>query len=240
MHKILEKLVSLQEIDAKLQNLEIGKGDLPAKVQTLSAEIIRLQDLLAVKNIACAGYHAEFAQVGNEIALHEERLKKYRVQLYAVKTNKEYDAMTSEIETAEKKVDDLKFRKLELEELIEQVEGEIQTLTEKIREHETILSGLQHELQQKLLITHEEESELSSRRQKLVQEVPKQILSTYERIRQARGGYAVAELQNNACSHCSSRIPSQRGLEIRMMNKLNLCEVCGRILVWRAEQTQSL
>ncbi|HQG46666.1 MAG TPA: hypothetical protein PLG50_13490, partial [bacterium] len=47
-----------------------------------------------------------------------------------------------------------------------------------------------------------------------------------------RGGIAVAFLKDGSCSECSTRIPPQRGLEIRMMNHIYLCEVCGRIMLY--------
>ena len=84
--------------------------------------------------------------------------------------------------------------------------------------------------------TRDEEHKLFREREETVKGLPRQILSTYNRIRSGRGGVALAMLRDGACSECSSRIPPQRGLEIRQMDKLYLCEVCGRIMIWLPEE----
>lgn len=236
MHKILETIMNLQEIDSQLQKLELGKGDLPAKVKALSGEVERTRETLSQKTAEHAAYLAEKGSVDLQVTLIKDRLNKYKVQQYQVKNNKEYDAITTEIETALKNKDDQEYRSEELKEMIAQSAVEITQVKARLKELEESLASLRVELEDKLAITHEEEKALIAKRQTVVPQVPKPILSTYERIRQGRGGYAVATLQQGACSQCSSRVPPQRGLEIRMMSKINLCEVCGRILVWKPEE----
>jgi uncharacterized protein len=239
LHKILETIMNLQDIDTQLQKLELGKGDLPAKVKAFSGEVERTREILSQKKANHAANLAEQASVDLQVTLVKDRLNKYKVQQYQVKNNKEYDAITTEIETALKNKDDLEYRIEELKEMIALAEKEIEHTEAHLKELEESLTSLRAELEKKLAITHEEEKALIAKRQTVVPLVPKPILSTYERIRQGRGGYAVAMLQQGACSQCSSRVPPQRGLEIRMMNKINLCEVCGRILVWKPEEIES-
>ncbi len=87
-----------------------------------------------------------------------------------------------------------------------------------------------------LAVTQEQEERLRLRRQEIAGALTRPIYSTYERIRQGRSGIAVAYLKDGSCSQCSTRIPPQRGLEIRMMNRVYLCEVCGRIMLWDPER----
>jgi uncharacterized protein len=239
LHKIMETIMNLQDIDSQLQKLELGKGDLPAKVKALSGEVERTREILSQKTADHASNIAEHTSVDQQVTLTKDRLNKYKVQQYQVKNNKEYDAITTEIETALKVKFEQEYRSEELKEMIEQSAKEIEQTDAHLKELEESLTNLRVELENKLAITHEEEKALIAQRQTVALLVPKPILSTYERIRQGRGGYAVALLQQGACSQCSSRVPPQRGLEIRMMNKINLCEVCGRILVWKPEEMES-
>jgi uncharacterized protein len=39
-------------------------------------------------------------------------------------------------------------------------------------------------------------------------------------------------MRHGVCGGCFKNLPPQRMLEIREMKRLNLCEVCGRILIW--------
>lgn len=236
MHKVLETIIDLQEIDVKLLTLEQSKGDLPAKVKDFSAQVDALREQLRQKLSERDTAVSEKNSADLEIEAIKARMEKYKSQLYQVKNNREYDAITLEMETTQKNKDDVEFRKEELKEQLEAVHAELQVLEVKLKEQEEQLLLLRDQLASKQALTQEEENVLLAKRQEILARVPKAVLSSYERIRQARGGYAVALLRHGACSQCNSRIPPQRGLEIRMMNRINLCEVCGRILVWKAEE----
>lgn len=228
-------MIKLQEIDLQLLILEEEKGDLPQKVKRLSDQCGVIHEKLeAIKQDKKAN-ELEMKKVEADVEMLKDKLKKYKVQLYQVKTNKEYDAMTTEIETSEQKIDEYEYSILELEEKIKKQDEEIVQLTLKNDDLDKELNSNKKDLEARMALTHENEKKLQSNRNKLVGTVPKPTLSAYERIRGARAGKAIALLKNGACSECSTRIPPQRGLEIRMMNSLYLCEVCGRILVWIPE-----
>lgn len=237
MQKVLEKLIELQEVDLKLQQLEAEKGDLPQKVKNLSNQVEQTRIILEQAKEKEAAVAVGKKTTTHDVEILKGKLKKYKVQLYQVKTNKEYDAITLEIETAEGKIDEQEYSLLELEESQKNLEQEITSIRAKLDELNSLLIDNKRDLETRQSATRAEEEKLFAQRDTLVEKLPRPILSSYERIRLGRGGVAVATLTNGACSACSSRIPPQRGLEIRMMNKINLCEVCGRIIVWKPEYT---
>ena len=235
MQKILETLIHLQDIDKQLQHLAAERGDLPQKVENLEASVKAAEKALNMKIETLALLKKEKSELDNDVVLLQEQLKKYKVQLYQVKTNKEYDAITVEIETSEKSKDEKGFRSLELEDAISELEKEIKEAEKKAADLEVSLFENKKELEKKLEKTQTQQDALEQERSELAQRLSRPVLATYDRIRNARGGTAVSQLIGGACSECSSRIPPQRGLEVRMMNKLNFCEVCGRIIVWTPE-----
>ena len=238
MQKVLETLINLQDVDSHLQRLDAAKGDLPQKVENLCVRVEQTQALLDEKMNAKESASQEKRTVDSDVVILKEKLKKYKVQLYEVKTNKEYDAITLEIETSEQKIDEQEFKSLELEELMTQLDQEIASIETNLSEMNELLVEHKKDLAAKLAATKAEEETLQMKRADMVLVLPKPTLAAYERIRQGRGGVAVSQLINGACSECSSRIPPQRALEIRMMDKINLCEVCGRIVVWKQEYHQ--
>lgn len=235
MQKVLDTLIILQEIDIQIQRLEAEKGDLPQKVESLSAEVEQTQQQLEQKNLRKNDTVREKVVLDNEVELLQSKLKKYKVQLYEVKTNKEYDAITIEIETSEQAINEKGYKSLELEEAITALDDDIKALTARLQEQRERLADSRKELEAKLAKTQAEEDALRQKRVASAADVPRPILASYDRIRQGRGGVAVSRLINGNCEACSSRIPPQRALEVRMMNKINLCEVCGRIVVWKPE-----
>ena len=240
MQKVLETLIILQDLDKQLQHLEAERGDLPQKVEELNSQVIDVRNDLEKKIEAKESLISEKASLDNEAVLLGEQLKKYKVQLYQVKTNKEYDAITLEIETSEKSKEEKEFRSLELEEAAGRLADEIKETQTQLESLVTSLEVNNKELERKLGKTQELQNDLIEKRSKVATGLSRPILATYDRIRNARGGAAVAQLVGGACNECSSRIPPQRALEIRMMNRLNYCEVCGRLVVWTPEVENSV
>lgn len=232
MRDTFDTLMRLQKIDIKLKKLEAIKGDLPQRLASVSSELASVQELLREKQNEIKTLISTVQQAQDEVVLLREKLKKYQTQLYQVKNNREYDAITVEIENAEKEIDALEFKGLENEEVLTQSKLEEEALQLRVEELQKQQAENQATLTETLAITHDEEVELLRDREEEVRRLSKPILSTYDRIRIGRSGMALALLKDGACSECSTRIPPQRGLEIRLMDKLYLCEVCGRIMIW--------
>jgi len=236
LRETLAALIKLQEIDAKLRTLELSKGDLPQKINALEAELLELEATVKDRQQRIATAQAEMRALNAEVDTLREKLKRYQSQLYQVKTNKEYDAITLELETTESAINQHEYNVLELEDQEKALQTELAELIPQLEEQRNVLSENRRQLDEMLAKTHEQEHELFSRRHEITSGLSRPIFSTYERIRHGRSGVAVAFLKDGACNQCSSRIPPQRGLEIRMMNRLFLCEVCGRIMLWDPER----
>jgi len=240
LQKTLDHLITLQNIDSQLQQLEEDRGDLPQQVKERSQELEELQQKLQTKQSQKDVNEKERTSLLGEAELQREKLKKYKSQLYQVQTNKEYDAITTEIDSSTEKIDEMEFRALELEETNEALDNEINDLKEGIQEKQQQLDVLKKDLDAKMAQSKEQEEKLKKERQEVVKNLSPQMLNTYERIRKARNGVAVAVMRSGACSECSSRIPPQRRLEIRNMNQLYVCEVCGRMLVWDESEESNI
>lgn len=236
MRNTFNILMHLQEIDRQLATLESVKGDLPQRLEAITQELESKQRVRQEKENAIRETATAQQQARDEVALMREKLKKYQSQLYQVKNNREYDAITIEIENTEKEADALEYKILEQEESLAKLQQERDDLNPSIEELLARQSESREILERTLATTRDEEHKLFREREETVKGLPRQILSTYNRIRSGRGGVALAMLRDGACSECSSRIPPQRGLEIRQMDKLYLCEVCGRIMIWLPEE----
>ncbi|HPG41316.1 MAG TPA: hypothetical protein PLP19_18690 [bacterium] len=237
MHKILDKLIELQDVDIQLKELAEARGDLPQRVNELKMQVEKTKSDLAFKKQEKKDKQSRKFAIDGNTSLLKEKLKKYQNQLYQVKNNKEYDAITLEIENCKKEIDALEYESLELDEAtnsIDQQIGELEkmleTLVQETQENEKILNEM-------LAKTEQQENILKDKRTEITRDINRPLLNTYDRIRLNRGGRALSYLTHGSCNECSSRIPPQRGMEIRMMDKLFFCEVCGRILVWRQEES---
>lgn len=232
MRDILGQLMELQEVDSKLSQLESLRGDLPHQVSRLNEEFDNTKRALEDKEALLVSYQKERHTTELEIKALEEKQKKYQAQLYEVTNNKEYDAVTHEIEAVKTEIETRESRVLELMELESETTEGIEDTRESIVELEERLNENRVELEGRLAKTEKEEIALQDKRDKLLRNITPRILTSYERIRKAKSGFAVSPVVRSACGGCFTSLPPQRVLEIRKMDRLYLCEVCGRILVW--------
>ena len=227
----LMKLVELQEIDARLLELESFKGDLPEQVGKLRNRLSEINQDLAKTKTELENATKQKRTIESDIKTFTEKLNKYQEQIYSVKTNKEYDAITVEIETIENKIDETELSGVELLEKEETYNKEVALFEEKLSEHEKHLAKRETELKEKLDQTETEEQFLLSKRNDIKKLVKPRIFASYERIRKGRDGIAIAVIENYNCTGCYTTLPAQMVVEVRKMERIINCEVCGRILV---------
>lgn len=233
----LKILIELQRIDTQLRTLKSVIGDLPVQLENLKSNLANKQSILEEKRTQLENAHRTKHEAELNITSWKEKQQKYHDHLFRVSSNREYDAIQAEIETAKETIDQQETAFLEASELEEKLTSEIKALEEEIKEIEENSEKLRESLQEKLNVTKKETSNLQKRREELVHDLDVPIYRSYERIRKGKpDGIAVVPVVDNACGGCHLSIPPQRILEIRRMNKLYFCEGCGRILVWENDE----
>jgi uncharacterized protein len=227
----LKILFELQHLDDQLDELEELRGDLPNAVEALESRINGIKQEVTDKE----NRKKESVEKREENEEEAEKLKanqkKFKAQLYQVRNNKEYDALTKEIDHTEEHVTKLETENDALADLSKKLTGEIEDVTPMLVELNDELKVKQAELKEIIKANEKEEAKLHARRKEIVEQVKKPDYSAYMRIRKAKKGKAVVTIRRSACSGCHNIVPSQRQLEIRRNNRLFFCEYCGRILV---------
>ena len=231
--------MELQKIDTQLLQLENTKGDLPQLVRSLEEELLNEKEKRHSDENQLKEYHKEKSRIDTEIKEMEGRMKKYQDQLYKVKNNREYDAVTQEIELVKAEIGKRETRLLELMDLEKEVNEKIEQSAKSIESLEIRLREKKKELEKRLEKTEKDEIALQDQRDKVVRKIEPRILSAYNRIRKAKKDLAVVPVIRNGCGGCYKTLPPQRVLEVREMNRLYYCEVCGRILVWDEEKANA-
>ncbi len=226
----LFKLLDLQEIDKRMMELDSFKGDLPEQIENLKTQISVLNEDLSKSKEELAAVKKLNRAMEMDIRSLTDKLNKYQEQIYSVKTNKEYDAITVEIENLERKIEDAELMGVELLEKEETYTTKVEQLEKQIQDLHQFLQEKELELQEKLNQTETEQKILLANRNEIISTIDHRLLATYERIRKGRDGIAIAEIENYTCQACYATIPAQTVMEVRKMDKMINCEVCGRIL----------
>lgn len=235
----LKILYELQKIDDQLDELEELRGDLPKTVEDLEAQIDEIKNAISEKELLRKESMGKRKENESQIEIATESQKKFKAQLYKVRNNKEYDALTKEIDHTEGLVKKHEAENNELADLSKALADEIDEIKPKLDELSNEIKKKKRDLKVIIKANEKEETKLNTQRKKLESQIKKGDLSAYMRIRKAKKGKAVATIRRSACSGCHNIVPSQRQLELRQNNRLFYCEYCGRILV-SAEISESV
>ncbi len=227
----LKTLYELQLIDDQLDELEELRGDLPNAVQALQDKINSIKEQIAEKEKRRKESLEKREENDEEVEKLKTNQKKFKSQLYQVRNNKEYDALTKEIDHTEEQITRLETENDVLADQSKTLAEDIEVLSPQLDDLNEELKVKEADLKEIIKANQKEEAKLRAQRKDIEAETKKPDYSAYMRIRRAKKGKAVATIKRSACSGCHNIVPSQRQLEIRRNNRLFYCEYCGRILV---------
>ena len=235
MNGDLELLLKLQNIDYDLGELERSKDYIPDMMDNLRQEIMESERKLRESSDALSAAKTEQRTVDLDLQTKQDKLKKLQERMMAIKTNKEYDALVSEIDQIKALIYERENRAVELIEAVEKYEKEVETLTgqstgvRKINGEQLI--SLQQQIDSVGAKIHSKEKE----RETLVDKVGERALRAYDRIRKGKGGAAVVAVKKRACGACYKALPPQKIQEIKRGDQIIICDSCGRMLVWTSD-----
>jgi predicted nucleic acid-binding Zn-ribbon protein len=226
----IKTLYELQIVDEQLDELEELRGDLPVAVESLRSRMNQIKKETEEKEEQRINSLEKRKENEEEVEKLKVNQKKFKAQLYNVRNNKEYDALTKEIDHSEEQIKKLETENDTLADVSKKLADEIEEITPQITELSNDLKVKETDLKEIIKTNAKEEAKLRDRRKIIEDQTKKADYSAYMKIRKAKGK-AVVTIKRSACSGCHNIVPSQRQLEIRRNNKLFFCEYCGRILV---------
>jgi uncharacterized protein len=228
----LRSLYELQLIDSKIDRLRTVRGELPLEVSDLEDIVAGLETRLNNVTEEVQELENQINEKKQNIKDFQSNIKKYESQQNKVRNNREYDAITKEIEfqnleiqLAEKRSKEAKAAIMIKSELLEKSKVEFEERSKDLK----VKKG---ELDEIISETEKEEKELLKESEKASAKIEDRLLNAYKRIRaNTRNGLAVVTVDRDACGGCYNKIPPQRQLDIRTNKKIIVCEHCGRVLV---------
>ncbi len=228
----LRSLYELQLIDSKTDRLRIIRGELPLEVQDLEDTVAQLETRFDNYSKENAEYENQVEEKQQAIKDHKGNIKKYEAQLGKVKNNREYDAITKEVEFQNLEIQLCEKRIKEYKALIAQKEDFLVSAEKDLKDKKKDLKAKKAELEEIIQETEKEETDLVKQSEKKSKEIEARLLNAYTRVRSNMiNGLAVVPVERDACGGCFSKIPPQRQLDIKTHKKVIVCEHCGRILV---------
>ncbi|MGB3779067.1 MAG: C4-type zinc ribbon domain-containing protein [Tunicatimonas sp.] len=230
----LDILLRLQTIDTELDDIKKIRGALPEEVSDLEDEIAGYQTRYDKFEGDVKALEEEIDGYKNAVKESEALIKKYDEQQMNVRNNREYDAITKEVELQQLEIQISEKRTREAYVKIEQKNEQVTSTKELIEQRQKDLESKQQELDKIVAESEADEKSLLNKREKVAKEIgdaDQKLLAYYEKLRASlSNGLAVVKVVRGAAEGCNIIIPPQRIVEIKDKKRIIFDEYSGRIL----------
>jgi len=230
----LERLIALQQVDADAADARKHIAAHPELLRAADTKLAAAQSVLDAAKLALKTSQDERRELEKQAAHFQGRLSKFRDQQGAVKTNREFQALGHEIETA---THDLGA--VEEQEITLMVEAD--GLAATVKQAEATLAVKQKEIDAEkavlgqALAAHEARlTDALAARGGIVAGLSASALTLYEQIAKIRKGVGVSVAQDGLCSACHVRLRPTVYQQVRRNDSIVQCDSCQRIIFYVA------
>ena len=233
---VFEKLLILQDRDAKRLGLEVQLKAVPRDIEAVEQKIAAEKGAIEAARHGLRGLESAKKIIETEIGSAEGKLAKYRTQQSLVRKNDEFQALGHEIETTQTDIDFWEGKEIEVMYQIDEAKKKFAAaeaeLTANIAGHEGRIQML-----------HERATSLASELRAAQDEVAtariplaEPELKLYDRIA-ARGLPACVPIRGGKCGGCHLKVSSEVESGARGKTsdgKLATCDQCSRLVYWES------
>lgn len=228
----LRALYDLQLIDSRVDEIRNVRGELPLEVEDLEDEVAGLNTRLEKLDADLEVIDQDINAKKNLIEGAKASIKKYTEQQKNVRNNREFNALSKEVEFQELEIELAEKHIKEYRASIEQKKEFIGQTKDKLEDRQKHLLHKKGELDDILAETQKEEDMLTKKSNDFETQIEDRLITAYKRIRNnVKNGLAVVPVERGASGGSFFTIPPQVQVEIASRKKVITDEHSGRILV---------
>ena len=233
---VLEKLLILQDWDAKRLGLEAQLKAVPRDIALVEQKIAAEKTAIETARNELMALESGKKLLETEIGSAEDKLAKYRTQQSQVRKNDEYQALGHEIETTEGTIGALEEQELKVMYEIDEAKRKFAAAEAGLKANITGHEARIHALREREVTLAAElkavQGEVAAARRPLGE--PE--LRLYDRIA-ARGLPACVPIRGAKCGGCHLKVSNEVESAARGKTsdgKLATCDQCGRLVYWES------
>ena len=233
MHPNVRHLIELQAVDIRLNEVRARLATYPKHLAEVNARVEAARAQLHKAKEAHTQSLKDRKTFEMDVDQWKEKVRKYRDQTGAVKTNDAYRALLHEIELAEKQIASAEDRLLERMVAGEEYVRQVKAAEKAIVEVEAEAKKEQQAISAEYSAAEKQRIALEAERKLAVTDVPEDLLHTYQQLANRHGGVALAEVrEDESCSMCRVRVRPHTYQLLRdpTNEQIFTCETCTRIL----------
>lgn len=228
----LQNLYELQLVNTKINNVKKLQGELPLEVDALQNEITALDKRIIKLEEEYKDLQLAAGQHENQIKESEALIERYNKQQDNVKNNREFEALTREVELQKLDIQLSTKRIRETQQKLSNKEMTLEASRLKKEEKEKDMELKREELLKITAKTEKEEQKFLRKEKRARKKIDEGLLEIYDKLTEAYANkLAVVSIERDSCGGCFNEVPAQLQLELGQSKRIISCEHCARILV---------
>lgn len=232
MNQNIENLLEFQKVEMEISRLGDALDSVSPKMDALDAKQTSFLEAFEKDSSAMEHLKKKYRSLESDAKANEARIAKSNEKLGAVKTNKEYQALLKEM-------DDIREMNSTLEDEMILCLEQMESLEADLLKKSGVLEQVQAEIasEKNAILRQAEENtkrldEAQLLRSRLIEEVDKNLMTDYIRVKRIVKHLAVAAVTQAVCQGCHRKIPPQMFIELQRSDQLKLCPHCDRLIYW--------
>jgi uncharacterized protein len=246
MGTMLAALLGLQSIERQLTDVRSRLKTRKNAVNSQQKRIDQMKGDWEALHTKAGTRKRDADRVELDLKSKEEQVTKLRAALNLAKTNKEYAALLTQINTH--KADNAKFEEevLRIMAEVDAINAEGEKIKKQLDDEGRRLEELQKNSQAEIDRLTVMMDELSARRAEAAKAVPPEALAVFEELASHNNGDAMAVIETvgkrppfeYVCNGCYMSLNAEHANVLRSRDEIRLCDNCGRILYLETQETQ--
>ncbi|BCB84089.1 zinc ribbon domain-containing protein [Phytohabitans suffuscus] len=230
------RLLDLQAIDTALAQLAHKRRSLPelAEIETLARQISALEDERVRAQVAVDDLDRDIARIERDVEQVRTRKDKDQARLDTGRgPARELEALQHELVSLSRRQTELEDSELELMEQRETAQATLDELLARQATGREAREAAEARRDQALADIAKEEEFRTSARQPLAGDLPADLVTLYDKIRESSGGLGAALLRGGRCGGCRLELSGSERARIKAAppDEVVRCDDCRRIMV---------
>lgn len=237
MGPVLHGLIKLQSIENRLRAAKSKLSRCRRNVLFQENQIRSLQSQLEAKKEEVKLTQVQSDRLELELKSRDEDIAKLRAALNTARTNKEYAAILTEMNTEKADNSKIESQVLDLMKIIEADNEECKQIKQQIEEEKTKLDQIRKESDVKAAKFEKEIADIQAEWDKASAEIPHEALDAFRRVADTYDGEALATAVPDergttySCGGCFMSLQLETINQLMTKDEIVSCSSCGRIVV---------
>ena len=229
----LERLIKLQQAETAVADARAHIAAHPDRLAAADARLDVARRAVDEVKARLKENHDARRELEKNAAVYQGRLTKFKDQLSAVKTNREYQAMQHEIATAQTELGAAEEKVLERMMDADTIAADLKAAETALAREQQAVDAEKRALAEELTAAERRLAEATAARDTLVHDIGPSLVALFHQVARARKGVAIATAtRDGLCSVCHVRLRPPVFQKVRQNDGIVQCESCQRILYY--------